>query len=381
MTLLIIQPRLSYYSGGGELMPLDLIAALLKNNIFKNITLVTTKPIDYYSSKYIGFKKHVQGNNSIKILELEVPEHFKYIYQIDAGEDRSRWDLESLNFTRMITDSEILLHNFTHCLSFYILDGLFIPKRTKNILYLLGYPKESNEIRKQLLSTYDIILANNQGVVSNWQKDMLESQFNCVQVLLQGLDFVPYTEVTPFEYDDNFKNIVFVGRLIERKGILDLIEAVSILVKKGLKIKLHIYGEGPLKERLISTIESFNLSNSIILHGFQSNIPSRLINADVCCYPSHAKEGLMSSVLEGMYYNGLVITTTNNGSEAVIDNEKSGFLVLPNSSEELAFAIDKTLKLSIHSKNNIRENARVSIIDKCNWNTFARRFKQIVKPI
>jgi len=79
MTLLIIQPRLSYYSGGGELMPLDLIAALLKNNIFKNITLVTTKPIDYYSSKYIGFKKHVQGNNSIKILELEVPEHFKYI--------------------------------------------------------------------------------------------------------------------------------------------------------------------------------------------------------------------------------------------------------------------------------------------------------------
>ena len=52
MKLLIIQPRISYFSGGGELMPMDMIETLLNDSSIEDITLLTTEPISNYSEKY-----------------------------------------------------------------------------------------------------------------------------------------------------------------------------------------------------------------------------------------------------------------------------------------------------------------------------------------
>jgi glycosyltransferase involved in cell wall biosynthesis len=356
--LVIIQPRLSYYIGGGELMPMDMIKELSKKESFENITILTTKPLIKYSEQYISFKNSILVFSNINIIEMEIPKKFHYIYNTYPGVDRSRWDNESLMFIRLISESELNLNEFTHALSFYILDGISIPSKVKNILYLLGYPKEENNLRSPLLNNYDLLIANSNSVIDNWKKDMSLKQYKNTKLLMQGLVMQELNKADIFKYDNDYRNIVFSGRLIERKGLIDLIEAVDILIKEGQSIKLHIYGEGILEKVIKNKIQKLNLENQIILYGQQNNIPYRLADADMCCFPSHSNEGLMSSVLEGMYYNGLVITTTNNGSESVIKDKVSGFFVEPKDIQSLAEKIKEVLGLGNASKTKIKKKCK-----------------------
>jgi hypothetical protein len=122
MHLLVLQPRLSYYSGGGEFMPMEAIIELLKNTEIKKITLITTQPINnQYTTKYLEFKKMTKSYLNFNLIELIIPIKYRNIYEINPGTDRSRWDLESLMFIRMIHQNEIDFRLFTHSISFYIL--------------------------------------------------------------------------------------------------------------------------------------------------------------------------------------------------------------------------------------------------------------------
>jgi glycosyltransferase involved in cell wall biosynthesis len=380
MHLLVLQPRLSYYSGGGEFMPMEAIIELLKNTEIKKITLITTQPINnQYTTKYLEFKKMTKSYLNFNLIELIIPIKYRNIYEINPGTDRSRWDLESLMFIRMIHQNEIDFRLFTHSISFYILDGLSLPCNLINIIYLLGYPSEANTLRPGLLSSYDKIFANSISVVNNWQKDMTKIQYQNTKVLVQGINFQNLNLEELHYFDNDFKNIIFYGRLIERKGILDLIDAVNLLVKKGVKIKLHIFGDGELFDTIKSRIKDYNLTNNVIYHGFKSDVLNYLPNADLCCFPSHEKEGLMSSVLEAMFYNGVVITTLNNGSETVIKNLISGFLIPPRDVSKLSETILKVLNLEKEKLNKIKLYAKSSIERNAKWESFSKRFIDLLK--
>src|SRR3989344_937929 len=67
----------------------------------------------------------------------------------------------------------------------------------------------------------------------------------------------------PKEYD-----LIFVGRLVENKGINLLIKAVSKLRAKNEKLKVLIVGGGPLERELKSKIKSLKLENYVIFHGW-----------------------------------------------------------------------------------------------------------------
>jgi glycosyltransferase involved in cell wall biosynthesis len=115
---------------------------------------------------------------------------------------------------------------------------------------------------------------------------------------------------------------------MERKGIMVLIKSIDfILKKKDLNIKLHIFGSGELDDKISNFILENNLDNYIYSHGHVDNLNEYLIDADFTVFPSLKGEGLMSVVLEAMYYNGVVITTKGNGNEEVIENNKNGFLL------------------------------------------------------
>jgi glycosyltransferase involved in cell wall biosynthesis len=208
---------------------------------------------------------------------------------------------------------------------------------------------------------------------------MTKIQYQNTKVLVQGINFQNLNLEELHYFDNDFKNIIFYGRLIERKGILDLIDAVNLLVKKGVKIKLHIFGDGELFDTIKSRIKDYNLTNNVIYHGFKSDVLNYLPNADLCCFPSHEKEGLMSSVLEAMFYNGVVITTLNNGSETVIKNLISGFLIPPRDVSKLSETILKVLNLEKEKLNKIKLYAKSSIERNAKWESFSKRFIDLLK--
>ena len=128
-------------------------------------------------------------------------------------------------------------------------------------------------------------------------------------------------QIIPTKLESNFFNVIFVGRLVKEKGLFMAIDAIEILVKKNLKIKLCLVGEGNLKNELIKYAKQKNLENNIIFLGVQSN-PYPLI--------SQANVFLMSSFYEGksialeeakILHKPIVITNFSSAKDQIKDNE------------------------------------------------------------
>lgn len=120
--------------------------------------------------------------------------------------------------------------------------------------------------------------------------------------------------------------ITFVGRLVEEKGILDLLKAADGLPHN---IKLVIIGELPDKERDNSIIEKINYyrgNENILFTGQIENINEFMFVSDAFCLPSY-REGMPRSIIEAMAMRNAIIATNIRGSrEEVIDGE-TGYLI------------------------------------------------------
>ncbi|MCP4806541.1 MAG: glycosyltransferase family 4 protein [Proteobacteria bacterium] len=121
--------------------------------------------------------------------------------------------------------------------------------------------------------------------------------------------------------------VLFMGRVGERKGIFDLIEAWPSIVQDCPVARLRVGGDGDL-DRLNARIGELGIGESVQVLGWISG-DDRLRayrDADIYCLPSYA-EGLPISVLEAMANGLAVVSTTANGiPDAVVEGE-TGFLL------------------------------------------------------
>jgi len=138
--------------------------------------------------------------------------------------------------------------------------------------------------------------------------------------------------------------VLFMGRVGERKGIFDLIEAWPSVVEACPRARLRVGGDGDL-DRLHERVDALDLADSVEVLGWISG-EDRLeayAEADVYCLPSYA-EGLPISVLEAMASGLAVVSTTVDGiPDAVVEGE-TGFLLEPGDREGTADRLVRLLK-------------------------------------
>lgn len=145
------------------------------------------------------------------------------------------------------------------------------------------------------------------------------------------------------------KIITFVGRIVAEKGIIELIEAFSILNKHRNDIKLLIIGDTlqsdrdkKTKEIIEKKIQTNGLERSIIFTGFIKDIAKFLSITNVFALPSH-REGMPVSSLEAMSMGVPVVGTNIRGLREEIVEGKTGYIVPLKNPEKLASAIEKAL--------------------------------------
>lgn len=127
----------------------------------------------------------------------------------------------------------------------------------------------------------------------------------------------------------NERVLLFLGALIQRKGVIDLLQAIEKLSQKGVSnFKLLIAGAGDEESKLKEFVKENGLDSKVSFLGWISKEqkPKLLKSTDILVLPSY-NEGLPIAILEAMSY-GLPIISTNVGSisEVVSDN---GFLISP----------------------------------------------------
>lgn len=377
MKIAFIQPRVPYYEGGGEKYAMDSILELASIYSDSTFTLITTKHVQQNKSEmYLNFVLKANKLSNIHIVELTIPHKFNYIYDIHAGEERYRWDIESMFFAsetakyfldqKPTSQPDILW-------SYYLVDQVVTPLKVYKVLNLLGYPRNDSDYREAFISQFDRLVSINDNVVKKWN-ERLAITIDEYDILPLGIDFRDQSlrTIKP----SSTLNVLFVGRLIKRKGILELCVAIDKLVKSNVSVHLDILGEGPLKKEIVDYIENNKLDIYVTLHGHVLNVADFMQSSDCCVFPSYLGEGQMSSVLEAMYYNGNVVTTSQNGNEDYIDEGLSGLLMPENSADTIVRTLLRFNTMTVLEKQNMVNSAR-SKVQSNTWSSYAKNFMKI----
>ncbi len=137
--------------------------------------------------------------------------------------------------------------------------------------------------------------------------------------------------------------IIAVGRLVEKKGFGDLIDACAILRDQGQSFRCEIIGDGPLADELSAQIRRHRLESLVQLTGAATSeeVAPKISAASLLVAPciiaeDGDRDGLPTVLLEAMAVGTPCISTAVTGiPEAIRDNE-TGFIVPQNSAASIA---------------------------------------------
>lgn len=132
--------------------------------------------------------------------------------------------------------------------------------------------------------------------------------------------------------------ILFIGNLLRKKGVLDLLKAFHIIEDTGAF--LVYVGDGPLMSEIAHQARILNLEGRVRLLGAKppESIPKLLMWADVLVMPSYC-EGLPLVCLEALACGVPVVATRVGGIPEIVRHMETGLLVPVGDIEALARAI------------------------------------------
>lgn len=128
--------------------------------------------------------------------------------------------------------------------------------------------------------------------------------------------------------------IVNCGRLQYQKNQFLLIRAFSRFRKHHPEYTLSIYGVGPLRNELMSLINSLNIQDSVTLEGRSAQVNKDIADAEIFVLSSDF-EGLSNALLEAMMMGFPCISTDCEGSTDVIEDGVDGLLIHRGNEDEL----------------------------------------------
>ena len=149
----------------------------------------------------------------------------------------------------------------------------------------------------------------------------------------------------PVEHAGPARELLFVGRVVEAKGLGVLFDAMGQLAVAGgpgAELRLTVVGDGPDRERLERRAESAGVGHRVRFVGAksQSEVAELLAGADIFVLPSYA-EGVPVVVMEALGAAVPVVATFVGGMAELVDDGVTGFLVRPADAEQLADRIGR----------------------------------------
>lgn len=164
------------------------------------------------------------------------------------------------------------------------------------------------------------------------------------RVIPNGIDFQRFAAANPLpELQDDRKNILFVGRKDERKGLRYLLEAFTLLLEIRRDLRLVVVGPGEPDRTCESLIDTMNgVDRGMVrITGPVSDedLPRHYASADVFCSPATGGESFGIVLLEAMAAGAPVVASNISGYRDVVAHERNGMLVSPRDPRAIAAAI------------------------------------------
>jgi glycosyltransferase involved in cell wall biosynthesis len=138
-------------------------------------------------------------------------------------------------------------------------------------------------------------------------------------------------------------SLLSVGRLVEKKGYADLLQALARLAASGVPFHCCIYGDGPLREHLVGLRDGLGLRERVTMPGAvdQERVRQALGSADVFVLTPRLTEdgdrdGIPNVLVEAMACGLPVVTTSAGGITELVRHGDSGLVTAPGDTPAIA---------------------------------------------
>lgn len=137
--------------------------------------------------------------------------------------------------------------------------------------------------------------------------------------------------------------VIFAGRMVKDKGMLDMIEAAEILRPKyGEKVEFILCGGLSSNKFAVKQEDLDRLCDGTYIKylGYRGDMPEQFDKSDIMCFPSYYREGVPKAVLDASAAGLPIVTCDTIGCRDTVIDGFNGFLVTPKSPQEVAEKLD-----------------------------------------
>lgn len=188
------------------------------------------------------------------------------------------------------------------------------------------------------------------------------------KVLPMGVDLqLPETHVNNAEKSSETLNLLFVGRLAEKKGVTYLLNAMAKLIVNGHSVHLDLLGDGPLLEDIQKEVKQLSLESHVNFQGFVNGEDKfRFIqNTDLFVLPSIVTddgdaEGLPVSLLEAMSAGAFCCASDESGAPDIIEDGKTALMFKAKNSDALEQVFLNVMKMDKNERDEIAKQAKIA---------------------
>ena len=173
--------------------------------------------------------------------------------------------------------------------------------------------------------------------------------------------------------------VLFVGRLVERKGVDVLIKAKR-LVDKEIDCEFWVVGKGRDEWRFRSLAGSLGVEVKFCGKVPNQELPRYYNLSDVVAVPSKERESFGIVAAEAMACGRPVVVSDVGGLPEVVEDGKEGLVVKRNDPEELARALI-TLLRNPDLRKKMGENGRKKSLKEFDWNRVTERIENLYRKV
>lgn len=166
-----------------------------------------------------------------------------------------------------------------------------------------------------------------------------------------GIDLTRFSFTERNAPDQGPIHVATTGRLVEKKGISYILDAMALLHQTGRNVHFNILGDGPLYEELAAQTKALYIENAVTFHGWldQAEIIERLDKCHIFIAASVTaangdQDAPVNTLKEAMAMGLPVIATQHGGIPELVEHGVSGFLVPERDGEAIAGAIERLIE-------------------------------------
>lgn len=240
-----------------------------------------------------------------------------------------------------------------------------------------------NRIKRWVILKSDALTVVSRSMIKEVER--IGADHKRVHVIPMGVDLKK--KFVPAKSRRNNDSLLFVGRLVEKKGLDYLINAMPLIIKRHPQVYLQVAGDGPERRKLQREVEKLGISGHIRFLGALKNedLPILYQTSDVVVFPSVIaddgdREGLGLVLVEALGCECAIIATDLPAIQDIIIDRKNGFMVPQKNMQKLAEKIILLLN-DQRLRESLGREGRQHVLRNFDWTIIMKKYKKLIDSI